>query len=165
MAGKCHHPRGRTEKYYFVICFSVDTSTPELASMESTCFASVTGVAFAECKRALPRPRATPPLLYNFLEIVHVTHRRQDCLRRPADISRVFDDGRRGVADAPLFVALPRISSRSRRADKCDGRRLTTTYVSVEVRENKKKGRRGRERGVEISTNGEIDFACNKITF
>jgi len=45
-AGKCHHPRG-TEKYYFVICFSVDTSTPELASMESTCFASVIGVAFA----------------------------------------------------------------------------------------------------------------------
>lgn len=39
--------RGGTEKYYFVICFSVDTSTPELASMESTCFASVTGVAFA----------------------------------------------------------------------------------------------------------------------
>lgn len=44
--------RGGAEKYYFVICFSVDTSTPELASMESTCFASVTGVAFAECKSA-----------------------------------------------------------------------------------------------------------------
>jgi len=49
--------RGGAEKYYFVICFSVDTSTPELASMESTCFASVTGVAFAECKRT------SPPLL------------------------------------------------------------------------------------------------------
>jgi len=46
--------RGGAEKYYFVICFSVDTSTPELASMESTCFASVTGVAFAECKRTFP---------------------------------------------------------------------------------------------------------------
>lgn len=55
--------RGGAEKYYFVICFSVDTSTPELASMESTCFASVTGVAFAECKRTSPLP---PSLLLRF---------------------------------------------------------------------------------------------------
>lgn len=81
--------RGGAEKYYFVICFSVDTSTPELASMESTCFASVTGVAFAECKRT-----SLTSLLYNFVEIVHVTRCREDCLRRRPRIYLVSQPSR-----------------------------------------------------------------------
>jgi len=90
-AGKCHHPRG-TEKYYFVICFSVDTSTPELASMESTCFASVTGVAFAanagrEKERQRGSERTGQPLTprrCNLVEIAHVKRRREDRLRPPS---------------------------------------------------------------------------------
>jgi len=108
--------RGGAEKYYFVICFSVDTSTPELASMESTCFASVTGVAFAKCKRTYPL-YSSSIVLYNFVKIVHVKRRRKDCLRRrPSDISRVSDDAyRRDASLLLLWIA-------SWRFDKCDGR-------------------------------------------
>lgn len=109
--------RGGAEKYYFVICFSVDTSTPELASMESTCFASVTGVAFAECKRTL-----LPFPLYPGSIQLRGNRARQALSRRlsassSTDISRVSDDAYRH--DASLLP--PRISSR-RRSDKCDGR-------------------------------------------
>lgn len=107
--------RGGTEKYYFVICFSVDTSTPELASMESTCFASVTGVAFAECN---------PPSLSPHTGSIQLRENRarQALSRRlsassSTDISRVSDDAYR--RDASLLP--PRISSQ-RRSDKCDGR-------------------------------------------
>lgn len=95
--------RGGAEKYYFVICFSVDTSTPELASMESTCFASVTGVAFAECKR-IPFP--SPPLLflYNFVKIVHVKRCREDCLHRRPRIYLVSQTTR--IVAMPLCCLL-----------------------------------------------------------
>lgn len=124
--------RGGAEKYYFVICFSVDTSTPELASMESTCFASVTGVAFAECKRTPP----FPPFYSGSIQL-RENRARQALSRRlsassSTDISRVSDDAYRH--DTSL---LPRRISSRRRSDKCDGRlRL--------VRRNGKKERRKR---------------------
>lgn len=119
--------RGGAEKYYFVICFSVDTSTPELASMESTCFASVTGVAFAECKR-------TPP--YSSSIQLRENRARQASERLSAssfaDISRVLYDAYRH--DASLLP--PWISSR-RRSDKCDG----TKCVVLQKRKERRRRR------------------------
>lgn len=120
--------RGGEEKYYFVICFSVDTSTPELASMESTCFASVTGVAFAECKRTAP---------YSGSIQLRENRARQASSGRlsalsSTDISRVSDDAYR--RDASLLP--PWIFSR-RRSDKCDGT-LNVSFCRKGKREREK---------------------------
>lgn len=125
--------RGGAEKYYFVICFSVDTSTPELASMESTCFASVTGVAFAECKRTPPPPPPFTPVLYNFVKIVHVKCCREDCLHRRPRIYLVSQTMR--IVTMPLccFLGSPR-----------DDAPINVTEDYVSFRRNGKKKRRRR---------------------
>lgn len=147
--------RGGAEKYYFVICFSVDTSTPELASMESTCFASVTGVAFAECKRTPPY-FATVQLRGN-----RARHASPGRLSAPSstDISRVSAVAKH--RDASLLP--PRILS-WRHTDKCDGRLRVVLQKEEKTRQGVREKWKEKDRvDVKNKSDGKVGLSVAEV--
>lgn len=88
MAGKCHHPRGRGKILlrHMFLCRYVNPRV----SLDGI---DVFRVGHWGC---FCRVQAHPltSLLYNFVEIVHVTRRREDCLRRRPRIYLVSQPSR-----------------------------------------------------------------------
>lgn len=142
VAGKCHHPRGRGKILlrHMFLCRYVN---PRVSLDGIDVFRVGHWGCFCRVQAHIPSLLLPfpAPVLYNFVKIVHVKRRREDCLRRPSDISRVSDDAYR--RDAALLPS--RISSR--RSDKCDGRlRVVLQKRKERKRERERKGERGGEK-------------------